>query len=335
MQQRKIWIDWMKALGMLAIVWGHCFPKGGVDSFLYAFNVPVFFWVSGYLCHREESMQVCWKKCWRNLVVPYLILALLKCLGPILKHLTDGQFVYSLIGIAGGFHTFNGMTGCNNLWFVYSLILIKLLYQWASADKRRLCFLTIVAVVFAIIYNVAQLEWTWAVTNTLLAWPFFLLGNVCSGNNSTHFNQLTQWLQQQSRIMLIALAVLLAAATYFVGLHNGCAYLYQNRYGANLLLFIVGTFTGCGMMLVVAQLLDKIDWRGTRIISIGSIVILVFHRELLHPLLKIVGKQDFSLLVENLAIFIIAVGVTLAFIPITLMLKKYFPIVLGTRAKSL
>lgn len=46
-KERKNWIDWMKAVGMLTIVWGHCFPEGGVSEFLYAFNVPLFFIISG------------------------------------------------------------------------------------------------------------------------------------------------------------------------------------------------------------------------------------------------------------------------------------------------
>lgn len=49
MQQRKVWIDWAKVLGMLAIIYGHCFPEG-MSNFIYAFNVPVFFLISGYLC---------------------------------------------------------------------------------------------------------------------------------------------------------------------------------------------------------------------------------------------------------------------------------------------
>ena len=48
-QQRKIWVDWAKVLGMYTIIYGHCFPET-MSNFIYAFNVPVFFIISGYLC---------------------------------------------------------------------------------------------------------------------------------------------------------------------------------------------------------------------------------------------------------------------------------------------
>ncbi len=325
----------MKAMGMVAIVWGHGFPKGGMDSFLYAFNVPVFFWVSGYLCHREENMRVCWQKCWKNLVIPYLILALLKCLGPIIKHLSDGQFVYSLIGIAGGFHTFHGVTGCNMLWFVYTLVLVKLLYQALATSERNAILLMLLGIAGAVVYASYQLEWTWAVTNVMLALPFFMLGNLCSQYHSGPFGQGVAWLQRRPAWLLLVVVILVALAVYGIGLLNDCAYLFQNRYGNNLLLFIAGAVLGILMMILLANVLNDKDWRVTKIISIGSIVILTFHRELLRPLLKIIVKQDFCLPLENLLIFCAAVTVTLAFVPVTLLLKKYFPIVLGTRAKNI
>ena len=48
MKERKIWIDWMKVIGMLFIVWGH-FTPDLMKNFIYAFNVPLFFFISGGL----------------------------------------------------------------------------------------------------------------------------------------------------------------------------------------------------------------------------------------------------------------------------------------------
>lgn len=335
MKQHKVWVDWLKALAMLTIVWGHCFPQGGIDSFLYAFNVPVFFWASGYLAHPEKDFRTCWQKCWHNLLVPYLILALLKTLGPIIKHITDGQFIYSLIGIAGGFHTFNGMTGCNNLWFVYTLILVKLIYQPISQKPKMLLLVTLLAIGGALVYNHLQLKWTWAVSNVMLAWPFFMLGNLCSQAPSLRFEQFVERIQKQHPLTIFIGFIILATATYQTGLLNSCAYLFQNCYGNNFIIFLCGALLGIGMMLLLSNLLNKNDLKVTKIISTGSIVILVFHRELLHPMLKFIGKQDLNLLQENLAIFIAALITTLAFVPVILLLKRYFPIILGTRAKNI
>mgnify|MGYP003436670250 CR=1 FL=1 len=89
-QQRKIWVDWAKVLGMYTIIYGHCFPET-MSNFIYAFNVPVFFIISGYLCKKEQDFSTCWNKTLHNLIIPYYILAFIKVAGAIFKHLDDGQ----------------------------------------------------------------------------------------------------------------------------------------------------------------------------------------------------------------------------------------------------
>lgn len=48
---RLVWCDWMKAIGMYFIVAGHFFPIG--YKYIYVFNVPLFFILSGFLCKKE------------------------------------------------------------------------------------------------------------------------------------------------------------------------------------------------------------------------------------------------------------------------------------------
>lgn len=334
-RQHKVWIDWMKAIGMFTIVWGHCFPRGGMDSFLYAFNVPLFFAISGYLTHIEEDMGVCWRKCWHNLIIPYFILAFIKCLGPMLKHIGDGQFAWSLFGIALGFHSINDMPSCNNLWFVYTLILIKLLHQVLRNRPFLLSLITIVFIVGALFYNYKQLEWKWGVTNVMLAWPFFLLGNICSQHFDEFFNSMISKILKTNKLLLLFSCVVLSLVIYQIGLVNGSASLYLNRYGDNFVLFVVGAVLGCLMILILSLICDSHNWRAIRIISSGSIIILVFHREFLHPMLKFVNNQELDVLLENVIVFIIALIATVAFIPIILIVKRWFPIVLGRRAMNI
>lgn len=49
---RKVWVDYVKVLGMVLIVWGHCSPSH-LSAFAYAFDVQLFFWVSGYLTKNK------------------------------------------------------------------------------------------------------------------------------------------------------------------------------------------------------------------------------------------------------------------------------------------
>ena len=62
---RFYWVDWMKVIGMFLIIWGHLFPKHSCD-FIYSFNVPLFFCISGFLEGGRLKLK--------PLMVPYLII---------------------------------------------------------------------------------------------------------------------------------------------------------------------------------------------------------------------------------------------------------------------
>lgn len=57
MNRHKCWVDWMMAIGMLFIIWGHAFPKA-FSPFIYSFNVLLFFIISGYLFKRSDTFAV-------------------------------------------------------------------------------------------------------------------------------------------------------------------------------------------------------------------------------------------------------------------------------------
>ena len=69
---RQNWLDWMKAIGIVLIVYGHFFSF--YNRYVYVFSVPLFFVISGFLCRRETDTKLFWKKLWYNLVVPLLLI---------------------------------------------------------------------------------------------------------------------------------------------------------------------------------------------------------------------------------------------------------------------
>lgn len=331
--KRKVWIDWCKTLGMLAIIWGHCFPDG-MSGFIYAFNVPVFFIISGFLTKREESMSICLKKTCTNLVVPYFILAFIKVAGYVLKHLDDGQWVWSVIAIFGGFHKLHDASGCSNLWFVYTLIIIKILYQFFATGKIRMIAMSVFAIVGALIYNALGLDWMWSVTNVMLALPFFMLGNWIATYSRKNFDIFIAAMKEQKAKIAFPLMMAAMAVTVTVGVFNDAADMFQNQYGNNFILFLLGALAGSLMVILLSVMLDGVDWSIVRITSSGTIVTLVFHRELLHPLLKMIRNADLGVVTENVAMFFSSALVLLAFVPIILIVKRVLPVVLGRRIKS-
>ena len=70
-KQRKDWIDWAKALLIWLMVLGHAGLSGYTREFVYAFYMPAFFIISGYL-YKPHS----WLRTLRSFGIPVVSFSL-------------------------------------------------------------------------------------------------------------------------------------------------------------------------------------------------------------------------------------------------------------------
>lgn len=331
----KNWIDWAKTIGIFSIVWGHS-GAGYLSPFVYAFNVPLFFFLSGYLTKKETSASVFFKKLWHNLIVPYLLLTLsMNCLYILMHRFSPESFLSIPLSLLG-FHSLNQITGCSNMWFVYTLVLIKLLFFLFQRFRYGLLCIGLLSLVGAVVYNHSPFAYTaWAFTNVLLALPIFLIGYMAKQPWFAHrvqkyLNRLTalpigfQWLG----------IMVLLALTNFLAQRNGVADMYLGIYGSALILFVLGAFTGISAILWISYRLDSLHYRFCHIISIGTVVILAYHLLFLMPIVIYAEPYLTNSLVEGVAKFLISSGITAFFVPIIVFVKRFLPILIGSRSKA-
>ena len=70
MQERNVWVDYAKAIGIILVVYGHVargvFNAGLpmdearfvlVDSIIYSFHMPLFFFLSGLFFFDEKKLE--------------------------------------------------------------------------------------------------------------------------------------------------------------------------------------------------------------------------------------------------------------------------------------
>lgn len=77
MKTRYPWADTLRGLLMLLIVMGHVAPEGVLKHYAYAFHVPGFFLVSGYLFRFDEGAGSFLRRKARTLLLPYLAFSLI------------------------------------------------------------------------------------------------------------------------------------------------------------------------------------------------------------------------------------------------------------------
>ena len=97
-QSRETWVDWAKALSIFFVVVGHI-GWDFLHPFVYAFHVPAFFVISGYLYKKAN-----WVNTLLSFTIPVLFFSLF-------------WFFVSLIRTHFNFQE----TWASNTWFVYKL----------------------------------------------------------------------------------------------------------------------------------------------------------------------------------------------------------------------
>ena len=128
MTQRIEFIDQLKGLAMLMVVFGHLLqfsfgiPDSPWESILEAFDLPLFFFVSGYFCMKKEGIR--WGelpgqivKRMRAYLLPLISVGILYCV------LTDYSFNHLV------------MSGGGKLWFLYTLFWLAVICLLVSVKS--------------------------------------------------------------------------------------------------------------------------------------------------------------------------------------------------------
>lgn len=317
--ERMLWVDWMKAIGIYFIVAGHFFGEG--YKYIYAFNVPVFFLISGFLCYREQDMKVFFKKLLYNMFIPMVLLSSIVYiylqvhshnffdLSGILK------FIFYLIT---GFHS-----SLKCLWFVYTLICLKLVLQFVKKQSILLILLFILPSVGILlniyhpeVYGYNIVARSNAIINTTLAYPFFIIG--------FYLRKYKTLINNYRNISVEVICLTLSSIVLIVSAYyNTPVWMWINGYGDNFLLFILGGLSGSMCILIVSKWMGSFAAKQVIDISKGTIIILAFHYFMIPKIVNLLGIWNGGgYLIEALIL-------TTLFIPIIIITKRYCPILLG------
>lgn len=327
---RKNWIDWMKALGMLLIIWGHAFPTGLI-AYIYSYNVPLFFIISGFLFKQENSFRQFFNKNLYSLVIPYLLLCVIKDFSYLLKNWNNFQELINCpIGILTGFHTYNGVPAARSLWFVYTLFILKILFQISGNKRSNLMMLLAIALIGSFALNHFSIHPDWAVSNTFAAIPWFMCGYVISKDYKQILENVVDFVKKW-RTLAVTVFILLTLLLLFVSNINGEVMMYKGYYGNNIILFLAFGLIGSISIFILSAILDNLQIRAVQVISIGTMVILMFHRDIYRSFEKIVSNLSDGVISEGLLSLSASVVTLILFIPIIIILQKIFPIILGRR----
>lgn len=313
-QQRIAWLDWMKVLALLSIVWGHFFSEG--YEYLYVFSVQVFCVISGFLYRQAPDGRSCLVKNARQLLVPTVVLSLLMQLEAALRCWAEGT-VYDLSLPWYLENLLLGHRWCMGpCWFFYTLFIIRVLMQWVPRRWWAYCLLLVVSAAGAIAIRYEDVDVSNAWTNVLVCLPPFVIGMLLRP-----LKERLTTLRHHG--MEVALLLLSAVVVWLCGQYNGEVWMYLCGYGRSFLLFMVGTLAGSALLYVLSLWLSRLP--STTVVETlarGSILIVGLHILMVRRLTELPDR----FWQEDL---FFAVFILLGFYPLILLVQRYCPWLMG------
>ncbi|MCD7812316.1 MAG: acyltransferase family protein [Ruminococcus sp.] len=121
-------IDIAKGIGIILVILGHCVPYGGFAfNLLFAFHMPLFFMLSGYL-FKAGGMKDMTKRKAKRLLIPFVEYMLLGLIVTLI--IPEWRTGLSIKGIAGDIYLMSP-DNCNNssIWFLSCLFIVTLAFN--------------------------------------------------------------------------------------------------------------------------------------------------------------------------------------------------------------
>lgn len=187
MKKRNIEIDVMKGIAILLVMIGHAaWIPGWLGVFIASFHMPLFFIISGYFAKTSEDVALTGggqiRKDFRQLVVPYLVVAGLSCayiLAQTVHYHDMSMFTHAIARYSLAMDMVWEDTLLDKwigpMWFVLALFWGRLFFYWLSKTGKwflPLCVILSITMIFVHPY----VPTPWGISRGVVALAFMAVG---------------------------------------------------------------------------------------------------------------------------------------------------------------
>ena len=261
------YLDIARGIGILMVVWAHILVTGWTHEMIYAFHMPLFFFLSGMLFKREKynSFYSFLIHRGKRLFVPYIIYSVVTWLFwasfRYIRHDEVESYMMPLLQtfIAQGSGAF--MVHNSALWFIPCLFLTEIMYFFISrlgyigSIVASFC-LAGLSFLFGHLYGDGY--WfllPWNADAALIALPFYAVGNVLIKNIS--HEKLNKLVAARCDITIITVVCLTVIFYFSATLFGECS-MGSSSYNCNGIIFMLRAFLGCAWIIIISLLLGNI-----------------------------------------------------------------------------
>lgn len=316
--QRKNYVDYIKAIGIVLVILGHInFANGFIKSWIYAFHMPLFFFASGLIIKKEKFNWAFILKKLRGLIVPYFIWALIY----------SGYSVSNVIRIGyGSYQTISGAGSLTSLWFLPTMFISVILVQALFHITEKTIVVGMVmsgCFVISALLPIIRIGYPWCIDISILAAAFILFGYLIE--------------KVSCRISLQNLIILCIIGFFFTFVYrinpvaSDSYVLMASRRIGNALFFLIPALGGCLMVYSISRIFEKLSKLNSitsfiTFIGRNTLVIFVVHK----PIISIFGRI-FTIveMPRSLVLVVAGIGTLIGSCTLSLLINRFAPCLAG------
>ena len=329
--KRDVTIDVVKGVAIWLMVFAHSNLNSSiVSTYINAFHMPVFFFVSGFF-YKKRSLKESLVKDLKSLMQPYVwgsIFALFFCwlspslhpeLYPGIKSFID-IYIHALIGffLMDDNVTSYSFLPLGPLWFLPALFFSKCFFNITMlVSENKFIRLFIISLSIGLYFLCNQFN-LFSLDSAFLSVPFLFLGCYYKKNYGFFLNNKSYYLP------IVGFCFLLITP------YNGSVNVDAGIYGKNIFLFYLNALLGILFLFSVVQSLNLEKLKYVSLIGEYSIVVLIFHLYIIQ--LCKMGVTMLGYNVHNLHVgvsFIISLLVIFLHIPLIKIINRKFSYIIG------
>ncbi|HSX09548.1 MAG TPA: acyltransferase family protein [Candidatus Saccharimonadales bacterium] len=289
---RVSWVDICRGIAIILVLYGHIFTNDNQRYLIYAFHMPLFFFISGLVFRPIDTKPIksVFTKYFKQLLIPYYLFALLTYAFALISGTAGhglGDVAYQLYGIVYG-NGNNGMLGYNVvLWFLPCLFITKfsfaLITRYAIQTKTILLSLLGTATLGSLVaYFLPWLKLPLGFETALTALSFFGVGYI----TMKHKKEIDVFIKQKMLLTITTTLFTALVATINYRLSGSQIDLRINHLG-NVVLFYLGAFGGIVTWMAVSRMIARNAF--LEYIGRHSLIIFAWHNVLFTDLKNVIN----------------------------------------------
>ena len=259
--KRIVWIDLLKAVGFFLVIFGHLEVNKLLDTWIYAFHMPLFLLATGLTYNIEKSYKTSFKDYafvrFKRLIIPYFWMQMISLTMLYMRRLILGGDIPDLseyiVGILLSNTQINKYSPAPALYYVVLLFLAEIglwfIIRFSKGDKKTMFFVLFLLLPLSLLNK--KKAGVFHINVVPVAMMIIFIGRLLM---DAYNNGLKKKLEELSPVIYSALCAGMLVVGSVLAYFNERASLHANKYGKDFTVYILcALLMNIGLALILMK----------------------------------------------------------------------------------